>query len=190
MNLTESIAPRSDQLNADDLISGPVVVTITEVLKGTPDQPVNVVTAEFGVGRPYKPSKSMRRVMVMAWGAESATYVGCQLTLFRNPAIRFGKDEVGGIQIAAMSHIDVPLTVALTVTRGKRAPFTVQPLGDAPKVKDESGRDWLKELTLAGDDVDAITALGASAKAAHAGDTILGMIRTEYKRIKDAQVPA
>jgi hypothetical protein len=185
MNLTESIAPRSDQLNADDLMSGPRMVTITEVKKGTPDQPVNVVTEEFGSGRPYKPSKSMRRVMVMAWGAESAAYVGGQLTLFRNPSIRFGKDEVGGIQIAAMSGLDAPLTVALTVTRGKRAPFTVQPLVAPPKPKDESGRDWLKELTATESDMDLISALGAAARTANASDQIIAVIRTEYQRVKD-----
>lgn len=184
MNLTESIAPKSDQLNADDLMSGPVIVTITEVKKGTPDQPVNVVTEEFGAGRPYKPSKSMRRVMVMAWGAESATYVGRQLTLFRNPSIRFGKDEVGGIQIAAMTGLEVPLTVALTVTRGKRAPFTVQPLGEMPKPKDESGRDWLKELSLTDSDIDLISALGAAAKTANATPQVIAVIRSEYQRVK------
>jgi hypothetical protein len=31
-----------------------------------------------------------------------------------------------------MSHIDTRLTLALTVTRGRRAPFTVDPLPDAP----------------------------------------------------------
>ena len=188
MNLTESIAPRSDQLNADDLMSGPVLVTITEVKKGTPDQPVNVVTDEFGPGRPYKPSKSMRRVMVMAWGAESKEYVGRQLTLFRNPTIRFGKDEVGGIQIASMSGIDAPLTVALTVTRGKRAPFTVQPLADAPKPKDESGRDWLKELSLTDSDIDLISALGAAARTANATDQVIAVIRSEYQRVKTESI--
>jgi hypothetical protein len=132
MDLTESIAPRSDQLNADDLMAGPRTVTITEVNRGTAEQPVNVVLAEFGPGRPYKPSKSMRRVMVAAWGKEASAYTGHRLTLFRNPSIKFGKDEVGGIQISHLSHIDKPLTIALTVTRGKRAPYVVQPLADSP----------------------------------------------------------
>lgn len=130
MNLTETIAPKSDQLNADDLISGPVTVTITEVRKGNPEQPVDVVLDEYP-GRAYRPSKSMRRVMVMAWGAEASAYTGRRLTLFRNPEITFGRDKVGGIEIAAMSHIDGPLTVALTATRGRRKNFTVQPLPDA-----------------------------------------------------------
>lgn len=136
MDLTESIAPKSDQLNTDDLMSGPRTVTITEVNRGTAEQPVNVVLDEFGSSRPYKPSKSMRRVMVAAWGPEASTYAGHRLTIFRNPTIKFGKDEVGGIQISHLSHIDKPLTVALTVTRGKRAPFTVQPLTDGPPAPD------------------------------------------------------
>lgn len=70
----------------------------------------------------------MRRVLIAAWGAEASAYVGRRITLYGDPTIRFGKDQVGGIRIRALSHIDKPLTVALTVTRGKRAPFTVQPL--------------------------------------------------------------
>lgn len=131
MDLTESIAPRSDQLNADDLISGPVTVTIQEVVPGAAEQPVDVRLMEFP-GRAYRPSKSMRRVMVMAWGVEASTYAGRRLKLHRNPEITFGRDKVGGIEISALSHLEKPLTVALTATRGKRKNFTVQPLPDAP----------------------------------------------------------
>jgi len=42
--------------------------------------------------------------------------------------VTFGRDKVGGIKIAAMSHIDAPKSVSLTVTRGKRAAHTVKPL--------------------------------------------------------------
>jgi len=130
MDMTESITPKSDQLNADDLISGPVTVTVAEVVKGNPEQPVDVRLVEFP-GRAYRPSKSMRRIMVSAWGKEASAYAGHRLTLFRNPEITFGRDKVGGIEISHLSHIDKPLTVALTATRGKRKNFTVQPLPDA-----------------------------------------------------------
>lgn len=183
MDLTPTIVPKSDQLNADDLMAGPITVTIVEVAKGTPEQPANVVTKEFGPKRPYKPSKSMRRVLVTGWGVDTSTYSGRSLTLFRNPTIRFGPDEVGGIQISHMSNLDAPLTVALTVSRGKRAPFIVEPLKTEP-VKDTSGRDWLKELSIAGDDLDAITALGGAARVAHAPDQVIGMILAEYKRVQ------
>lgn len=130
MDITETLAPKSDQLNADDLIGGDRTVTITDVTRGDADQPVNIVTAEFGDGRPYKPCKSMRRVLVTAWGPDASVYVGRRLVLYRDDRVRFGGQDVGGIRIRAMSHIDRKLQVALTVTRGKRAPFTVDPLPD------------------------------------------------------------
>jgi hypothetical protein len=130
VDLTASIAPRSDQLNADDLISGPVTVTVHEVVAGTAEQPVDVRLVEFP-GRAYRPSKSMRRVMVLAWGAEASAYAGRRLTLYRNPEITFGKDKVGGIEISHLSHLDKPLTMALTATRGKRKAFSVKPLVEA-----------------------------------------------------------
>ena len=127
MDMTESIAPKSDQLNADDLLSGPRTFTVSEVRKGSDEQPVDVHLAEFP-GRPFRPSKSMRRVMVHAWGPNAATYVGKRLTLYRDPEITFGRDKVGGLRISHMSDIAKPVSLALTVTRGRRAPFTVQPL--------------------------------------------------------------
>lgn len=127
MDLTKSIEPRSDQLNADDLIAGPQTVTIVGVSAGTPEQPVNVELAEYP-GRPFKPSKSMRRVLVAAWGKDSAAYAGQQLTLFRDPEVTFGRDKVGGIRISHMTGIDAPLSIMLTRTRGKRTEYVVQPL--------------------------------------------------------------
>ncbi|NKV63722.1 hypothetical protein GS924_06835 [Rhodococcus hoagii] len=59
MDLTESIAPRSDQLNAEDLLSGPRTVTVEKVTKGSAEQPVNVHLVEFP-GRPFRPSKTVR----------------------------------------------------------------------------------------------------------------------------------
>jgi hypothetical protein len=133
VDLTDTIAPKSDQANADDFVSGPRTFTITEVRKtGTDDQPVAVYLAEFPADRPFKPSLSMRRVMVVAWGRDASTYVGKRLTLFRDPNVKWGGQAVGGIRISHMSDLKKPLTIALTETRGKRAPFTVQPLADAP----------------------------------------------------------
>lgn len=178
MDITASTAPKSDQQNFDDYISGPKTVTIERVKAGSAEQPVEIHLVEFP-GRPYKPSKSMRRVLVASWGPEASTYAGRRMTLYGDPTIKFGGIEVGGIRIAALSHIDKPLTLALTVKRGSRAPFVVQPL-EPPK--DTSGRDWLKELADTQGDVSAIEALGTAAKVAHASDAILGVIRAEYKK--------
>ena len=67
MDLSDSIAPRSDQWNADDLIAGPVTVTIADAKPGAAEQPVDILLVETPK-RAYRPSKSMRRVIVAAWG--------------------------------------------------------------------------------------------------------------------------
>lgn len=132
MNLTTTIIPKSDQLNADDLISGPRTIRITAVESGSAEQPVSI-QYEGGAGRPYKPSKSMRRVLVAMWGTDGNAYVGRSITIYRDPAIRFGGEAVGGICISHASDIAEPVSIALTVTRGKRKPFCVQPLAvEAP----------------------------------------------------------
>lgn len=127
LDMTKTVEPRSDQLNFDDVQTHPLTITIVGVKQGPPDQPVHLHNAEFE-GRPYKPGKSMRRVLIAAWGTDASKYVGRQITIYGDPSITFGKDAVGGIRISHLSHIEKPLTVALTVTRGKRAPFTVQPI--------------------------------------------------------------
>lgn len=131
MDITDTVIPNSQQVNAEDLLPGPRTVQIAQVERGTSEQPVFIHLAEFP-GRTYRPGKSMRRVLISAWGAEASVYVGRRLTLYNDTTIKFGKDVTGGIRISHMSHIEKPLQVALTVTRGKRAPFTVQPLPDAP----------------------------------------------------------
>lgn len=129
-DLGDTIEPRSDQLNAEDLLTGPVTVTITEVRKSKADQPIDIVTAEYGPGRPFKPSKTVRRILVLAWGRQGAVYVGRRMTLYRDPDVRFGGEQVGGIRVSHLSHIGRPLTMTLTETRGKRKPHRVEPLPD------------------------------------------------------------
>lgn len=129
MDMTDSIVPKSDQLNAEDLLTGPRTFTIAEVRKGSAEQPVDVHLVEFP-GRPFKPSKTVRRIMVAAWGADASTYAGKRLTLYRDPAVRFGGMDVGGIRVSHMSHLDKPMTLVLSVSKGKRAPYVVKPLAD------------------------------------------------------------
>lgn len=134
LDLTDSVVPKSDQINADDLITGPRTFTVTEVRKtGNEEQPVAIYLAEFPRSRPYKPNKSMLRVLIDCWGPDGEVFAGRRFTLYRDPSVRFGKDNPGGIRISHVSHIDGPRKVNLTVTRGKRAPYAVDPLpADAP----------------------------------------------------------
>lgn len=145
MDITRTVEPNADQLNFDDVQAHNLTITVESVKQGPPDQPVELHNAEFE-GRPYKPGKSMRRVLIAAWGTDASAYVGRKITIYGDPSIRFGKDAVGGIRISHLSHIDKPLTVALTVTRGKRAPFTVQPLTTAPEPDESAVVDALADI--------------------------------------------
>lgn len=131
MDITDTLAPKSDQLDAVDLLGGPQTFTITGVKAGSSaEQPVEVKLAEFG--RVWRPGKSMRRVLAAAWTPQSSEWTGRRVTLFCDPDVRFGGLEVGGIRISHMSHLDGPKKVPLLISKGKSAMFVVEPLPDAP----------------------------------------------------------
>jgi hypothetical protein len=190
MDLTDSIAPRSDQTNAEDFLTGPRTVTIAEVKRGTPEQPVDIHLVEFP-GRPFKPSKTVRRILVGAWGANASAYAGRRMTLYRDDKVRFGGMDVGGIRVSHLSHIDKPMTLVLAVSKGKRAPYVVQPLVDAvaaPAV-DSATSDQLASL---GDGLKALGITDRDAMVAAASQVIdreiksaLELTRTEAAAVLD-----
>lgn len=151
MDMSQTVAPKSDQMNADDLIAGPRVIRITKVSgTGNSDQPV-AVYFEDDNGKPFKPCKSMRRVMIAAWGADASQYVGRSMRLYRDPKVAFGGMEVGGIRISHMSDIERDMVMALTVTKAKRAPYTVKVLQKEASKPDpvEAAKAWAADLAAA-----------------------------------------
>ena len=170
-DMASAIIPKSDQLNADDLLAGPITIKITGVtVKGGQEQPVSI-HYEGDDGKPYKSCKSMNRVLVTAWGPDSSKYVGRSLTLYCDPKVKWGGMEVGGIRISHMSDIDSALTLALTVTRANKKPYTVKPL-----VAKQS-RNWTAELQSAA----TLDDLGAVWKQIPASD------KPNYLAVKDAR---
>jgi hypothetical protein len=131
MDITSTLEAKSSQLNTDDLIAGAKTIAITKVSAGSAEQPV-AVSFEGDGGKPWYPCKSMRRVLVAAWGADASQYVGRRVTLFRDPSVIYGGIAVGGIRVSHLSHLDGPLSIALTMTRQKRSPYKVQPLPASP----------------------------------------------------------
>lgn len=139
LDMSSSIVPKSDQINADDLISGPRTVTITRVSRcSEAEQPI-AVNFDGDNGKPYKPCKSMRRLMVYAWGVDATAYAGRSMTLYRDPAVTWGGMAVGGIRISHMSHIERDMTVALTESKAKRKPFIVRRLVPSETAPGEKG---------------------------------------------------
>lgn len=130
VDMSKTIAPKSDQMNYDDFLVGSKTITITGVKSTgnvTDQQPVSI-HYQGDAGKPYKPCKSMRRVMVKVWGSEGAEYVGKSMTLFGDPNVIFGGQKVGGIRISHMSHIDTEINISLTASKTKRLLYKVTSL--------------------------------------------------------------
>lgn len=126
-SLRDTIAPKSDQMNADDLIGTTKTIKVTAVKAGAPDQPISI-HYEGDNGKPYKPCKSMRRVLIFSWGDDGRQWAGKSMTLYCCPEVKFGGVKVGGIRISHLSDIEKPIDLSLTVTRAKRQPYHVKPL--------------------------------------------------------------
>lgn len=122
------IQPKSDQLNADSLLAGPITIKIAKVVlsPGT-DQPCSVFYEGDG-GKPYKPCKSMAKLMTIAWGPDSKQYAGKSMTLYRDEKVKWAGMEVGGIRVSHMSHLNGELVTSLTASKGNYKPFRVKPL--------------------------------------------------------------
>lgn len=195
IDMTDTIIPKSDQMNADDLIAGPRTIRISKVSRvDGAEQPIAIGFDGDG-GKPFKPCKSMRRVMVHAWGADGAAYVGRSMTLYRDPAVRFGGAEVGGIRISHMTGLTKPLVMSLTETRAKRTPFRVLPLAEeAPKEPAtldtaKSTTDFLAAMEAAlqaattRGDVDAVL---AHPRVVAAGDALKNGALTRFNEARGA----
>lgn len=163
-DMSAVIIPKSDQINADDLISGPMTITIKEVrIKRGEEQPVDIYFD--GSEKAYRPCKSMSRVLVHIWGPDAGKYIGNSLTLYRDPTVRFGKDAVGGIRISHMTNIpgdrldNGRVVMSLTATRAQRKPHVIKPLlfEDAPPKQDAAAnftRAYLAKVEEAEDRVE------------------------------------
>lgn len=151
MNVSSTIVAKSDQLNADDLVGGPIICRIERVEAGpTDEQPVAV---HLDGRRPWYPCKTTRRVLVMCWGDESDKWIGQSIRLFRDPSVKFGGVAVGGIRISGMSGIDREKTVCLQSSKGKKSEHRIDVL---------KARDFQPESSPRADLLACVKAMGAT----------------------------
>lgn len=148
MDISDTLIGKSTQLDNVDLMTGPRDFTITGVSKGNTEQPLNISLAEFP--RPWKPGLTMRRLLAAIWGPDASQYVGRKVRLYRDETVSFGTSKTGGTRISHASHMDKKVTVTLPISQGRFAPFTVEPLPDAPtppsleQVQAETNPDTLR----------------------------------------------
>lgn len=118
---------KSDQINAADLLGGPLVCQITDIqMTGAADQPISIFVDSHP--QPWKPSKTSRRVLAACWSdVEPAEWVGRYVVLYNDPTVMWAGKAEGGIRTSHMSHIDGKKTIMTNATRGKKSAQTVEP---------------------------------------------------------------
>lgn len=130
-SLRDTIVPKSDQLNYDDVVHGAITVKVTGLAAGSQEQPVIVKIVKADTNEPlrdYKPCKSMRRVLILAWGDSGKDWIGKSMTLCADSTVKFGGVEVGGIRVSHVSGINEPVKIKLTTARSKRSEYVVKPI--------------------------------------------------------------
>ena len=145
MNTEDDVTPflsaKSDQLNADDLVGGPITVRVIAArITGGTEQPV---TVEIDGGhRPWKPCKTTMRVLAALWGSAPSAWGGRTIRLYRDPSVKYGGVEVGGIRISGMSHIDGPKKITLAASKKSKVEHRIDVLkAEQPKPRDAQQDD-------------------------------------------------
>lgn len=156
-DLRSTIVPKSDQLNADQLLGGPMTLRVSDVRIGSSDEQPISVHYEGDNGRPYKPCKTMRKVLLFAWGPNGLDWIGKSMTVYNDPQVKFGGGEVGGIRISHMTDIDRDIKVALTATKGKKALHTIMRMEAPSGMPAAKMQEWLDAINAATQaDLDAV----------------------------------
>lgn len=140
IDVTKAIEPKSDQLNADDLMTGPRTIKIREV-KVAPGQEQPVwVYFEGDNNKPWKSCKTATRTLAAIWGADASKWIGLSCTLYCDPEVTWGGAKVGGIRVSHMEGLTSARTLMLTKTRGKKGATVIKPLevGTAKTAKPKS----------------------------------------------------
>jgi len=129
--LEQAIAVKSDQLNSDDLITGPMTIKISDIGYYQDNGRTKILIHFDGDnGKPWKPCTTMARVMASVWGVneDGAALIGHSLTVYRDPSVKWSGMAVGGIRISHMDAIDKERVEMVTITRGKKEAMIIKPL--------------------------------------------------------------
>ena len=147
-NLRDTIAPKSDQLNADDLVgSTKKIITVTNVKRtGSAQQPI-AVEYEGAKGKPFKPCLTMRKILLALWTDDGHNWIGKSMKLYRDDSVVWAGEKTGGVRISHMSGITKQERIMLQVAKGKRKEFVIDVLPSYPDADfAEKSPQWIAAI--------------------------------------------
>lgn len=137
MNIREFVTIKSDRLNYENFIMGAKEFTIAKLAKKTDQGKARLLIYFEGYeSTPYWPSLGMIKCLSSpdGWGeVPFSDWIGRRMTLFGEPTVVYAGKEIGGIQISHISHIKAEYSTKITLRRGMRIDFTIEPLTTTAK---------------------------------------------------------
>ncbi|MGV8973155.1 MAG: hypothetical protein ACOH10_12610 [Rhodoglobus sp.] len=135
MDITDALAPTSDQLDAVELVNPRTFTIDTGSALGKREGKTVAEIRLVDFPRVWRPSKGMLDVLAACWGTDGKQWVGRRVTVYNDTAVMFGRDRTGGVRISHLSHIDKARSVVIRDRgAGKKQLWPVEPLVEAAPV--------------------------------------------------------
>lgn len=159
MDITDALAPASDQLDAVELVDPRTFTIDTGSRLGKRDGKTVAEIRLVGFDRVWRPSKGMLDVLAACWGTDGAVWAGHRVTVFNDQSVMYGKDNTGGVRISHLSHIDGPRDVMIRANgAGRTKLWHVDPLTEPASRPAPTADD-----VAACSDVDTLRAMWSAA---------------------------
>lgn len=140
MDITDALAPVSDQLDAIELVNPRTFTIDSGSSLGKRDGKTVAEIRLVGFPRVWRPSKGMLDVLAACWGTDAKQWVGHRVTLYNDTKVMFGPNKVGGVRISHLSHIDKARTVTIRASGvGRKQQWPVKPLPQSPQGESPRG---------------------------------------------------
>ena len=187
IDLSGTLETKSDQLNAVDLLPGPITVQVVSVKKvEDKKQPTHIeITGGY---KTYKPCLGMRRILAAAWGLDGAVYIGRTMTLYRDPDIEYSNQVQGGIRIAALSDMPKPLDIRLIESKRLPKNYKVEVIGKPAPPAPKANAKELEELRQKMVIESEVLALG-NAMGAVTDEAGMDAVRAKFSKLSSKVTP-
>jgi len=130
MDLSDTIQVDSSQINSADLFE-PRIFRLVGIQRG-PDQRRPIEYRLEGEDKVFRPCKTVRRILVKAWGKDGNDHIGHLVRLYCDPTVRNPKGTVvGGTRVNGLSHT-TKTTITVSAGQSGMKEHKIEILHDAP----------------------------------------------------------